>query len=253
MCVPLPWGEEWEVGSAAFWAGVTRGREVPPFALGRTLREEVVACMLGGYRVAGPVGVAAFELLRRSGLLEGRAPRAEDFEAALGAVLVSGGRTLGRYPFPAQRGRRIAAAITAFDGYGSGWATAQDCHPDLRDQLCVLPGVGPKTASWIVRNHLACDEVAIIDIHVQRAGVAAGIFCPSWRLPVDYGLYETAFGRWAERGGVRASALDAAIWAALAGGRRSILATPPPAVRASQLRWRKLRAPVAESSGRAAG
>lgn len=242
LCVPVEWGEEWEVGSAAFWVGVARAEQARSFALGRTLREEVVVCMLGGWRVAGPVGVAAFEALRRSGVLDGSAPSEEAVETALSEVLTSDGRVLGRYPFPAQRGRRIAAALAAFDADGLGWLLPDGDHRSLRDRLCGLPGVGPKTASWVVRNHLACDDVAIIDVHVQRAGLSAGLFCPSWRLPRDYGLFETAFGRWASRGGVRASVLDTAVWAALAGGRQSVLAAPPPAVRTSEQRWLEARA-----------
>lgn len=34
--------------------------------------------------------------------------------------------------------------------------------------------IGPKTASWIVRNYRKSDCVAIIDIHIHRAGLLAG-------------------------------------------------------------------------------
>lgn len=76
-----------------------------------------------------------------------------------------------------------------------------------------LPGIGPKTASWIVRNQTGSDEVAIIDIHVFRACVAAGIFDPNWKLPGDYWECERAFLRFAQLGQVSSAALDACIWA----------------------------------------
>jgi N-glycosylase/DNA lyase len=46
----------------------------------------------------------------------------------------------------------------------------------LRDRLLDLPGIGPKTASWIVRNHLDSDDVAIIDVHLHRACVMMNVF-----------------------------------------------------------------------------
>ena len=91
-----------------------------------------------------------------------------------------------------------------------------DTPRDIRDWLVDAPGVGPKTASWIVRNRFACDEVAIIDIHIRRAGEAAGVFDRRWRVERDYPKYEALFLAWAEHGGVRASILDACIWSELA-------------------------------------
>jgi thermostable 8-oxoguanine DNA glycosylase len=76
-----------------------------------------------------------------------------------------------------------------------------------------LPGVGPKTASWIVRNHLGSDAVAIIDVHLLRAGVIAGVFDPRWSASRDYFLLEDLFLAWADHGGVSAAALDAVVWA----------------------------------------
>jgi endonuclease III len=39
-----------------------------------------------------------------------------------------------------------------------------------------LPGIGPKTASWIARNWLDADDVAILDIHIMRVGQVIGLF-----------------------------------------------------------------------------
>ena len=44
----------------------------------------------------------------------------------------------------------------------------------LRDWLLAIPGIGPKTASWIVRNRTGSSAVAIIDVHILRAGTSAG-------------------------------------------------------------------------------
>jgi hypothetical protein len=66
-------------------------------------------------------------------------------------------------------------------------------------------------------------------VHVARAGVVAGVFDESWRLPRDYESFEAAFIAWAQAGGVRPAILDTTIWTTLArsdGHRREILGIP---------------------------
>jgi N-glycosylase/DNA lyase len=213
-CAPTPWGEEWQLGTAAFWvqqaaefpAGVGRHR------LGASLREEVAVCMLGGYGVPGPVGNAAFVALRDAGMLaEGLTEdaMAEGMTTVLARQLdVSGRKT--RYRFHQQRPRRLAAALAGLAAWESEAPELEDLA--LRDRLMMLPGVGPKTASWVVRNHRDSDAVAIVDIHVQRAGVTAGVFCAGWALPRHYDRFESAFLDWASLASVSAADLDAAIW-----------------------------------------
>ncbi|WAC92229.1 hypothetical protein [Mycobacterium sp. Aquia_213] len=223
-CAETPWGEPWQLGSAAFWA--QQAAEFPSgegrHRLGRNLREEVAVCMLGGYGVPGPVGNAAFVALRTAGLLTPDLDE-ETVAAAMTHVLAQpldlghGRRT--RYRFYLQRPRRLAAALAEL----AGWEHESDADSDteLRNRLMHLPGVGPKTASWIVRNHRDSDAVAIIDIHIRRAGINAGVFCPDWALPRHYELFENAFLSWANQGAVSAADLDAAIWRMLSAlGRR---------------------------------
>jgi thermostable 8-oxoguanine DNA glycosylase len=92
----------------------------------------------------------------------------------------------------------------------------------LRNWLLRLPGVGPKTASWVVRNHLGSDRVAIIDVHLLRAGVIAGVYDPAWTPAKHYDLLEDFFLAWADHGRVSAAALDSIIWADMAGLGRSV-------------------------------
>ena len=186
--------------------------------------------MLGGYGVPGPVGNAAFIALRDAGLFDPNLDEdaaAADMTRVLAEPLQVGTRRL-RYRFHQQRPRRLAAALTAL----GTWEREADALRDgeLRDRLMRLPGVGPKTASWVVRNHRDSDEVAIIDIHVRRAGLSAGVFCADWALPRDYGRFEDAFLAWAAAGQVSAANLDAAIWRLLSTlgqlGRATMVAGP---------------------------
>jgi thermostable 8-oxoguanine DNA glycosylase len=75
-----------------------------------------------------------------------------------------------------------------------------------------IPGIGPKTASWIVRNWTGTDEVAILDVHVIRAGQLIGLFPKHIRLPRDYSALEARFLEFSHALKVRASLLDAIIW-----------------------------------------
>lgn len=87
-------------------------------------------------------------------------------------------------------------------------------HDDLalRERLLSVRGIGPKTASFIVRNHLGSDRVAILDIHVMRACRIAGIFPRELGLPRDYTRLEKLFLSFAQAAELPASILDMAIW-----------------------------------------
>jgi thermostable 8-oxoguanine DNA glycosylase len=214
------WGESWHLGSAAFW--VARCQNAVPaeyvYAFGNTLAEEVAACILGGHGIPAEVGLAAYVRLRAQGFFDADArPSGHDLEAALRVPLNVAGRTV-HYRFAAQRGQRLGAALRMLH--------EDDERPTdavaLRDWLLRLPGVGLKTASWVVRNHLGSDRVAIIDVHLLRAGVIAGIYDPAWTPAKDYPLLEDLFLSWADHGRVSAAALDAIIWAEMASLGRSV-------------------------------
>lgn len=209
----VPWGHSWQAGTAAHWVALTeqsgagRPRAEHRHRLGASLREEVAACLLGGHGLPYETGLAAFEAVRQEGLLRPKhAPSAEDVRRVLRAPLrVAGG--LRRYRFPEQRGGRLAAALAYLDRGDPPGAPAE-----VREWLLGAPGIGLKTASWIVRNHYGCDDVAVLDVHVMRAGAAARVFDGSWTPARHYRLAEGFFLSWARHGGVRAGDLDAVIW-----------------------------------------
>ena len=206
--VEFDWGREDAVGSAAFWVDQAR-RQGPTssFSLGGCLEEEVVACLLGGYGVRYELAAAAFATLKSENLVTtSPPPTAREIEHALRRPLLVE-RNHVHYRFPCQRANRIAKALTLL---------AAERPPDdpavLRHWLLRFDGIGPKTASWIVRNHLGSIDVAIIDVHVHRAGIWAGFFDRAWRLPRDYAAFEAAFLLVAWLGHVEPTWLDLCIW-----------------------------------------
>lgn len=209
------WWDCTRFGTPAFWVELTRQRPSPvTYQQGTTLLEEVAACLLGGYGITERMAAAAFIRVREAGFLTGEPVEERTITATLSTPFPVGdtGRAV-RYRFPASKAKRLAAAIGML-----GHVEPPSCDEprELRGWLTMVPGVGPKTASWIVRNLTRNDLIAVIDIHIRRAGVVAGIFDPAWRLPRDYRHFEEAFVAWAGIGGVPTADLDACIWSELA-------------------------------------
>ncbi|WP_156647854.1 hypothetical protein [Methylobacterium sp. Leaf87] len=207
----VPWGSPDFAGTPAYW--VVRCQwgqdDVPSFACGAsTLTEEIGFCLLGGYSVTFEANMAAFTWLRQNDVFELEAKiDADDIVKLLSMPLLVDGR-LRRYRFPNQRAMRISAMRRRMIAAPPDPSSAQI----LRNDLMSFEGIGPKTASWIVRNHLGSDEVAIIDVHVLRACRRMGLFPEAISLPRDYESLEEAFLNFARAINVRSSLLDAVMW-----------------------------------------
>jgi N-glycosylase/DNA lyase len=184
----------------------TEGRYAK-FRIGTTLIEEVAACILGGYGIPAEVGLAAFYRLRDNGLLDGSPPSERQLISRLIKPLNVNGREI-KYRFARQRSHYLSIILQKLN------AGDYPESPDtiFRDWLLQLPGVGYKTASWITRNWLNSDKVAIIDIHVYRAGLLAGFFKATDSVATNYLSMESQFICFADAIGVRPSVLDNLIW-----------------------------------------
>lgn len=207
------WGQPWQFLTAAYWASraqewlAGKPAEPRPYRLAGSLSEEIVACLLGGHGITYEMNVAAFAALKKAGLLNDADPRLEDrIASVLRAPLLIGDRRV-HYRYPQQRSGRVAAALQRLRR-----ESAPAVATEARSWLMTFSGIGPKTASWVVRNQFEDSNVAIIDIHVHRAAVHAGVFDESWTPARDYWVMESAFLEWARYGEVRAADLDAVIW-----------------------------------------
>lgn len=205
----IPWGSPGEYFTPAFWKAFAWKQEAfyRPRAFGVTLKEELAACMLCGYGVPSELGVAAFERLRAENLLTGQAT-AHEIERRLSLPLELAGRRIV-YRFYRSKARALAAALEAFDHM-----ELDRCQDPLeaRRLLMLLPGVGPKTASYIVRNYYRSNDVAVLDVHITRASKLLKIFPQNADPQRDYLKLEQRFLEFACALGVPASVLDNLMW-----------------------------------------
>lgn len=205
------WGAVEAFPTPAYWAYQVMARRIEArsirYKLGQSLREEVGACLLGGHGIPASVGLLAFRHLRAKGAFGAEPPEEERLLEWLSEPMQHEGRLL-RYRFASQKARYLGAALRKL---------AVEQHPEesgraLRDWLTTVPGIGYKTASWIARNWLDADDVAILDIHILRAGVLAGFLDPELTVERDYLALESQFLKFSLGLGVKPSELDAVIW-----------------------------------------
>ena len=216
----VPWGRVDELFTVAYWRGLYWMREVEkPSArhrLGETLNEEVVACILGGHGIPAEIALAAFERLRDRGLIARGFPTVDEVCLCLREPLNVRGRQVS-YRFWRRKSEQVAAALSDLNSNPpivSGRA--------LRDHLTGLPGVGLKTASWIVRNWQGANDVAILDIHIVRAGRLMGLFSAQDRADTGYMSMESRFLQLAKRMSVSPANLDSLIWSTMRASPRLI-------------------------------
>ncbi|MBS7443284.1 8-oxoguanine DNA glycosylase [Enterobacter sp. 120016] len=215
------WGKIEAFPSPAYWAYQVFARRLEVntvnYKLGRTLKEEVGACLLGGHGIPAAIGIAAFNLLKAYGAFEAPSPSEELLYEWLSQPIDTGSKSV-RYRFAKQKSRYLAAALNKLDIETPPLESGRQ----LRDWLTTIPGIGYKTASWVARNWLGADDVAILDIHILRAGLLAGFFPQDLTVERDYLKLEQLFIQFSESMGVKASELDALIWYEMQASSRTV-------------------------------
>jgi N-glycosylase/DNA lyase len=204
------WGRVEEICTPAYWAAQAWMWEIEEpehFKLGKTLAEELIACLLGGYGIPAEVGLAAYCRVRAA--FEDDPSRLEseaEIYELLAVPLQIAHRSV-RYRFARQKAKYLAASMRMLKGIDTA-----NGDKALRDTLTQFPGIGLKTASWIVRNWRSSDEVSILDVHILRAGRILGIFPVAWTVERHYLALELAFLTFARAISVRPSILDSVMW-----------------------------------------
>lgn len=165
-----------------------------------------MACLLGGYGFKAELGLLAFHRIKNMRLIR-RGARLDDLEKAISAPFRWKGKDV-HYRFSRQKSKYIywflqrndIDELENFRGIS------------LRDKLMTIKGIGLKTASWIARNYGNCEDVAIVDIHIYRAGRLAGFINPKWDMQKDYYKIEESFLDFCHSINALPSKMDSIMW-----------------------------------------
>ena len=187
------------------------------FRLGSTLLEEVVACLLGGYGLKAEMGLLAFHRMKNLRLIRSGVTL-EEIDDAISQPFKLNGRSV-HYRFPHQKAKFIYTFLQRPD-----IGEFENIHGStLRNKLMTVNGIGPKTASWIARNRGEGEDVAIVDIHIYRAGRLAGFIDPKWDIRKDYFKIEESFLEFCHSMDALPSKMDTIMWNQMkASSRRAI-------------------------------
>ncbi len=183
------------------------------------LRRELIFCLLGGHAVPYELARSSADVVSTVGVFD-----AERDDAELLALLerelstpqflprrVDG--SLRRYRYPRRKAQLLVACRAWVNGLDSLREALLGASGERarRELLCRCPGVGPKSASWMLRNCGLGENLAILDVHVLRAMASAGRLEPA-SLPRDYDRVEAAFLAWCHELGASAGAFDLLLW-----------------------------------------
>ena len=164
------------------------------------LRRELLFCLLGGHGVTFETSVSALEVIENLDVFS-RHHDGDVLHARLIGVLdqprfepARKDGSLRRFRFPRRKAMLICQARSWLIGVGSlaDAFAARACERERRSWLVGCPGLGPKSASWLLRNTGWATELAILDVHVIRAMTEAGILRERYR-PGDYEHIEGLF------------------------------------------------------------
>ena len=182
------------------------GQHSPYHAHG-TLAEEIAFCLLSGHGITAEMARAAFVACQDAGLMDTLSMNALEWAEVLGSPMQIGERKLS-YRYPNQKAKFLGDAMRHIQEDRLDMTDGRS----LRDSLMEIKGVGPKTAGFIARNFLDTDDVAILDIHIVRAGVLCDLFQPEQKVEKQYFSMESQYIDFCQSMNVRPAVLDCLIW-----------------------------------------
>jgi N-glycosylase/DNA lyase len=206
----IKWGHMCELYTPAFWKYMYHHYHLPEnensHRLTSNILEEIIACLLGGYGIPSELGILAFKRLRDEELIRPHVSLRKVNKALSTPFNCNGVKR--RYRFHRQKARYIHQFLNRMD------LNQMPVHDDLefRSWLLTVKGIGPKTASWITRNWFKSERVAILDVHVLRAGRIAGFFSDTENVSQRYFDLECNYINFCKALEVLPSNMDAIIW-----------------------------------------
>lgn len=217
----VAWGNYGQLFTPAYWKtqylmhNVNKNFTIN-YRLGDNILEEVVACLLGGFGLKSEIGLAAFERLKKRGKIKA-GTKFSEVQKDLSEPFFSNGKWV-HYRFPNQKAKYIALFLNRKDLRN----IPLDNDLTLRNWLLTVGGIGPKTASWITRNYLNSEKVAIIDIHIYRACIMMGLYDKNYDVQKDYDKLEQIFINFCTELDVRPSRMDALMWLQMKNSTRNV-------------------------------
>ncbi len=170
----VKWGHHGILYTPAYWKVQFHMSEFSTTNVSHRLCEniidEIAFCLLGGYGMKSEIGDAAYKRLKENGALRQNVPYEEIYYLMSLPFNINGKKS--HYRFHNQKSKYLHKLFLRKDLY----EIPTDNDLRLRKWLLSVDGIGYKTASWITRNWLKSDNVAILDIHIIRAGILMGIF-----------------------------------------------------------------------------
>ena len=208
--------EAWRVVGDLYSQAVCPHRIVERYGI----EDELLFCLLGGFGITYEHGRSACNTIRQLRPFSDEWNDEDLFEAMLAALMrpqFEPRRTDGsfrRYRFPRQKATVIMKARKWVQSQGrlEEHLLQLGSAKDRRRLLSECPGVGFKTASWVLRNLGLGDELAIIDIHVLPALVDAKRIPDGIQIPKDYEMAEEAFIAWCDELDAPSAAFDLFVW-----------------------------------------
>ena len=184
------------------------------------IEDELLFCLLGGFGITFEHGRSAANAIKHLRPFSNGRNDEELFGEILSALEYPqfepcrNDGSLRRYRFPRQkacnivRARRWVRGHDPLDEHLLKLANAKE----RRRFLIECPGIGLKTASWLLRNLGLGAELAIIDVHLIRALMGSKRIPEDVRLPRDYELAEEAFLVWCDELNAPSAAFDLFVW-----------------------------------------
>lgn len=209
----VTWGDCSQLYTPAFWKMqyVSHKQQDDSnnlYKLGSSILEEIVVCLLGGFGMPSEIGLAAFDRLKKCNLIRRNVSFEEIHTALCTPFILDNGRKV-TYRFYNQKSRFIYELLNRPDLH----QIPVDNDIRFREWLLTVNGIGLKTASWITRNWLHSENVAILDIHILRAGVLAGFYKENTEnLNKHYFSLERQYLAFCNALDVSAAIMDAIIW-----------------------------------------
>lgn len=210
----VQWGKVDKIFTPAFWLSQVLMHESQNdnfyYKIGESLEEEIVVCLLGGFGIKEELCLAAFKTLKNHNIINNiEESSIEEIKYLLLNKIELNNKHV-KYRYYNKKSEYIYNALIKLKKDHINISELSDI--ELRNYLISFQGIGLKTASWIVRNYLNSDNVAILDIHIYRAGVIAGFFDINDSIEKNYLLMEKKFLQFAKAINVKASQLDVLIW-----------------------------------------